>query len=118
MKKSKYKCRYDDKTGMTLLRASIGYCIVAAVIINVALAKSLSQDAVAGLMVGAGFFPALDLFVRITHFKARRKSEKLMTEDDEIRYISPTEKITYWALKLVIPFYLVALLVAATLLGI
>lgn len=117
MRKSKYQYRYDDKTGMTVLGASIGYCIVAAVITNVLLAKNLSDDAAAGLMVASGFFVAIDLFVRIAHYRARRRNEQLTTEFNAVRYISLFEKITYWILKIFLPVYLIVLLVTATVLG-
>ncbi len=118
MKKKKYKCRYDDKTGMTVLRALFGYCVVAAVIVNVVLASSIPKAAMEGLLIASSIFIGLDLFVRILHFRERRRSENLLSDIDEIRYISFLEKITYWILKIVIPIYILALLVASALLGI
>ena len=131
MKKKKYKCRYDDKTGMTVLRALFGYCVVAAVIVNVLLAKSMPKLAMEGLLIASIIFIGLDLLVRILHYRERRRSENLLSDSekmtylgdlrddiDEIRNISLFEKITYWILKIVIPIYILALLVISALLGI
>ena len=131
MKKKKYKCRYDDKTGMTVLRALFGYCVVAAVIVNVLLAKSMPKIAMEGLLIASIIFIGLDLLVRILHYRERRRSENLLSDSekmtylgdlrddiDEIRNISLFEKITYWILKIVIPIYILALLVFSALLGI
>ena len=131
MKKKKYKCRYDDKTGMTVLRALFGYCVVAAVIVNVLLAKSMPKIAMEGLLIASIIFIGLDLLVRILHNRERRRSENLLSDSekmtylgdlrddiDEIRNISLFEKITYWILKIVIPIYILALLVISALLGI
>ena len=131
MKKKKYKCRYDDKTGMTVLRALFGYCVVAAVIVNVLLAKSMPKIAMEGLLIASIIFIGLDLLVRILHYRERRRSENLLSDSekmtylgalrddiDEIRNISLFEKITYWILKIVIPIYILALLVISALLGI
>ncbi len=116
MRKSKIVCRYDDKTGMTILRGSVGYCIVAAVVTNAMLAKRATANAISGIMMASGFFIVLDLFVRITHYLVRRKNEKIINEMDNVRFVSMTEKITYWTLKILIPVYLVVLLVSAILL--
>ena len=131
MKKKKYKCRYDDKTCMTVLRALFGYCVVAAVIVNVLLAKSMPKIAMEGLLIASIIFIGLDLLVRILHYRERRRSENLLSDSekmtylgdlrddiDEIRNISLFEKITYWILKIVIPIYILALLVISALLGI
>ena len=131
MKKKKYKCRYDDKTGMTVLRALFGYCVVAAVIVNVLLAKSMPKIAMEGLLIASIIFIGLDLLVRILQYRERRRSENLLSDSekmtylgdlrddiDEIRNISLFEKITYWILKIVIPIYILALLVISALLGI
>ena len=131
MKKKKYKCRYDDKTGMTVLRALFGYCVVAAVIVNVLLAKSMPKIAMEGLLIASIIFIGLDLLVRILHSRGWRRIEILLSDSekttylgnlrddiDEIRNISLFEKITYWILKIVIPIYILALLVISALLGI
>lgn len=118
MKKKKYKCRYDDKTGMTILRALFGYCVVAAVIVNVVIASSIPKAAMEGLLIASIIFIGLDLLIRILHFRERRRSENLLSDIDEIRDISFLEKLTYWILKIVIPIYILALLVTSALLGI
>ena len=87
MKKKKYKCRYDDKTGMTVLRALFGYCVVAAVIVNVLLAKSMPKIAMEGLLIASIIFIGLDLLVRILHYRERRRSENLLSDSEKMTYL-------------------------------
>lgn len=124
--------RYDRKTGMTVWGALPGWCFAAAMFISVALApETMSENVKAGFVVVSVLFLIVDILARIVHYVARRQNEQVelvgqvwQAEQDEQggqdippRYVSLTEKATYWIIKILPPLYIVPTAIAAILLN-
>lgn len=124
--------RYDRKTGMTIWGALPGLCFAAAMFISVALAPAtMSETVKAGFIVVSVLFLIIDIPARIVHYVVRRNNEQVglaeqagQTEQDgqdgqsnPPRYVSLSEKATYWIIKILPPLYIIPTAIAAILLN-
>ena len=119
------KYRYDRKTGMTVWGALPGWCFAAAIFISVALAPDTMFESIkTGFVAVSVLFLIIDIPARIVHYAERRRNEQgeqvrqgKQGEQGAPRYVSGLEKITYWIIKLSVPFYIVPTAIAAILLN-